>query len=81
MLDLYIDILALSVPFFFFLFYGHEIFGLPRYLVLVYLAGLAIGFTLWKPMLLITLSLSWIIVVSSYVRMLWGIFFYKGDLD
>lgn len=60
-------------PFFYFAFYASDIFGLPKLSIAAYILGLSLGFTVWKPMLLITLALAWSVIIISWGMLIWGI--------
>ena len=61
-------------PLFYFLFYAHDIFGLPKWLALIYVVGVVLGFTVWAPIVSITVSIAWILVIGSWSWILWNIF-------
>ncbi len=65
-------------PVLYLLFYAHEIFGLPKLTILVYLLGLALGFLVWKPLVLITLIITWSLILLSWVILIWNILRYKS---
>ena len=64
-------------PLLFFMFYAHDIFGLSKFSPLIYISGLAIGFLWWEPLVSITLTLSWLLVIGSWAYIVIGIFRYK----
>jgi len=66
-------------PLFFFFFYADSLFGYSKYSGAVYIISLAIGFFIWKPLVIITLAISWAIILISWGILLWQILFYKGD--
>jgi len=66
-------------PLFFFIFYADSIFGYGKFVGIAYVVGMAIGFFIWKPLLLITLVISWALIVISWGMILWGIVFYKSE--
>ena len=72
-LPLIIGAILFLGPIFYFLFFGSDIFGLPGYTVILYIIGLVVGFTLWKPMVLITLGLTWGLIIISWGMLFWGI--------
>ena len=61
-------------PLFYFLFYAHDIFNLPKWSALIYIAGVASGFVFWPPIASITVTLAWILVIGSWLWLLWQIF-------
>ena len=70
---LYIVIFAVLIlgPLIYLLYFANEIFDYSKLVALVYIAGLAIGFTLWKPMVLITLISTWCLVIGSWLWIVW----------
>ena len=72
-LPLIISSILFLGPVFYLLFFGSDIFGLPRYTVILYIIGLVLGFTVWKPMVLITLGLTWGLIIISWGMIFWGI--------
>jgi len=61
-------------PLFYFLFYAHDIFGLPKWLVLIYVLGVVSGFVVWPPITSIMVTIAWALVIGSWLWILWGIF-------
>ena len=61
-------------PLFYFLFYAHDIFGLPKWLSLIYVVGVVAGFVAWPPIASITVSISWLLVIGSWIWIIWNIF-------
>ena len=61
-------------PVLYLLFYAHEIFELPKFTILIYLLGIALGFLAWKPLVLITLVIIWSLIIISWVMIMWKIF-------
>ena len=59
-------------PLFHFLTYGGEIFGLPKYSAIIYIAAMVLGFVVWKPLLLITSAVAWGIIVINWGMLIWG---------
>jgi hypothetical protein len=73
LLALIIVPVAVLGPVFYFLFYGSDIFGLPKASILLYIAAVVLGHIYWKPLVLITLALTWSLIVISWGMILWGI--------
>ena len=59
-------------PLFHFLAYGSEIFGLPKYSAIIYIAAMVLGFAVWNPLLLITSGVAWGIIVINWGMLIWG---------
>ncbi|MCK4743308.1 MAG: hypothetical protein KAT25_05775 [Sulfuriflexus sp.] len=74
MLKVFLALFPIVVPLFYFLFYAHDIFGLPRISVLIYIASLAIGFMYWPPLAIGTLVLAWVLMIGSWAWLIWQIF-------
>lgn len=72
MIYLFISAVLILGPLFYLLFFAHEIFDYSKLTALAYIAGLAIGFTLWKPLVLITLTVSWSFVIGSWLWIVWN---------
>jgi len=66
-------------PLLFFIFYADSIFGYGKFVSIAYVVGMATGFFIWKPLLLMTLVISWALIVISWGMILWGIVFYKNE--
>lgn len=74
LLSLWLLSIVFLAPVLYLLFYAHEIFGLPKSLILIYLLGLVIGFFFWKPLVLITLVITWSLMIISWLILLWQLF-------
>ena len=77
--NLYVVIFFALGPLMHFLFYGNEVFGIPKLTTLLYLLGFAAGFTIWNPMLIITLSIGWLVVIGNWALLIWGILRYEKE--
>jgi len=77
MWEFVLAVFPIIAPLFYFLFYAHDIFGLPKISVLIYIASLAIGFMYWPPLVLGTLVLAWVLMIGSWALLVWQIFTYK----
>ena len=72
LIQLSIVSIIIFAPVFHFIGFGSEIFGLPKYSVIVYIAAMVLGFMLWKPLVLITSTIAWGIIVINWGMLIWG---------
>lgn len=71
-LILFAGVVVFLGPVFYFLAYARELFNAPILLLLTYILCLVFGFTLWEPMVMITLVFTWLLTVASWVYVVWG---------
>lgn len=73
-IQLWIVAVIVLTPLLYFLFYAYDIFGFSKWFSLLYVVGLVTGFLFWKPMVIITLALGWVMLIGSWVYIFWHIF-------
>lgn len=71
MIYLFISAVLILGPLFYLLFFAPEIFDCSKLTALAYIAGLAIGFSLWDPLVHITLAIAWSFVIGSWSWLVW----------
>ncbi|MCK4841842.1 MAG: hypothetical protein KAT04_08160 [Methylococcales bacterium] len=71
MLTLFMFVVLILGPLTYLLFFAEDIFDYSKSTALLYIVGLAVGFTLWKPLVPITLAIAWCFVIGSWAWIVW----------